>query len=460
MSFRELANAVEGQIASEKSDDAMFSGVSIDSRTIKQGELFICIRGEINDGHKFIEQAVEKGAMGVMVDDKFTNSNLFVTKTHLVIVKNTHKAMNRLAQSYRKKVGAKIMGITGSNGKTTTKEFAYALLNAVEPDSYRSPGNLNNLYGAPLALFAMPQNTKAAVIEMGISTTGEMSQLTEIVEPNVAVITNVGPSHLEFLSTVEDVALAKLEIVSESNTEVPLIINADDKVLVREAEKIRKDVVTFGIKNKADFMPEVIKQTEKGSMVLIEGSDFLVNLFGQHHVYNLLAAFAACRTLGYSFSKVDTAKIELNPSPMRGEVINKDGLTIINDSYNANPESVRAGIEGFKNSPLKGRRVLILGDMLELGERSEKFHRELGQFLSKQKFSLAIVIGVWSSSVLNAAKLEGVEDEKIWNFRNVDEAAKELKELIKSGDVIYVKGSRGVGLDKLIEKIGTGGGAN
>ena len=457
MSFEELAKEVLGQLMPSDASAPSFKGVAIDSRSIKSGELFIAIRGEHNDGHKFIEQAISKGASGVIADNRWDLLNSFLHKTNVIVVNDTHESMIRLAQNYRKKSKAKIIGITGSNGKTTTKEFIFALLNAVEKDSYKSPGNLNNLFGAPLALFSMPKETKAAVIEMGISSKGEMTRLTNLVQPDVAVITNVGPSHLEFLSSVEEVAQAKLEIVTESDSNIPLVINADDKLLIESAEKVYENLVTFAINNDADFKPRSIESTEYGSAVTIGQETFAVNMFGRHAVYNLLAAYAAVKTLGYEFGKINTLQIKLAPAPMRGEIVNKGGVKIINDSYNANPESFKAGLEAFKSMPAKGRRILILGDMLELGQRSEKFHRELGNSLAKYEFVFAIVVGDWCRAVLEGARQAGVSVSMLRSFKNADEAASGIGELIKSGDVVYVKGSRGVHLEKIIDKIGTGG---
>jgi len=452
LSFGDLAREVEGQLLTEGSGMSSFNGVSIDSRTIANGQLFVAIRGEYNDGHDYISQAIEGGASGIISDSRFNQNKKIALRTPVVVVKDTHEAMIRLSSNYRKRINPKIIGITGSNGKTTTKEFTFALLRAVEPTAYRSAGNLNNLYGVPLALLSMPQNTKAAAIEMGISTKGEMSRLTKIVRPDVAVITNVGPSHLQFLSTVEDVAYAKLEIITES-PEMPLVINADNELLFVEGKKVSKNITTFGIDDEADFKPSSIETTDKGSRVTIGNDTFSVGIFGRHGIYNLLAAYAACRTLGFDFSNVDCSKITLAASSMRGELIEKGGVRIINDAYNANPESVKAGLESFKATPAAGRRVLILGDMLELGERSEKFHRELGNSLSNFEFAFAIIVGEWSRAVLEGARQAGVSVNKLRSFKNVKEASFGIAELIKNGDLIYIKGSRGVGLEKLIDNI-------
>ena len=457
MSFQELAKAVQGQLITAGASSLKFQGVAIDSRAVKPGELFIAIRGARNDGHNFMGQALERGAAGVLADTKFDDTSRLAERTAVIVVNDTHEAMIQLAQNYRRKCKTKIIGITGSNGKTTTKEFTFALLSAVERKVYRSPGNLNNLFGAPLALFGMPQDTKAAVMEMGISSKGEMTRLTNIVQPDVAVITNVGPSHLEFLSTVEDVARAKLEMVTTSASEIPLVVNADDQLLANEAKKVRDKFVTFGVKNNADFQPTSIESTSYGNKITIGRDSFAIKMFGRHAIYNLLAAYAACRTLSYSFAGIDTMCINLVPAAMRGEVLEKNGVWIINDSYNANPESVKAGLEAFKNTPGGGRRILILGDMLELGQRSEKYHRELGNSLVNQNFDLAIIVGDWNRAVLEGARQAGVSQSKLRSFKNSAEAATGINLLVKSGDIVYIKGSRGVSLEKIIEKIGTAG---
>jgi len=457
LSFQELAKAVQGQLITAGASSLKFQGVAIDSRAVKPGELFIAIRGARNDGHNFMGQALERGAAGVLADTKFDDTSRLAERTAVIVVNDTHEAMIQLAQNYRRKCKTKIIGITGSNGKTTTKEFTFALLSAVERKVYRSPGNLNNLFGAPLALFGMPQDTKAAVMEMGISSKGEMTRLTNIVQPDVAVITNVGPSHLEFLSTVEDVARAKLEMVTTSASEIPLVVNADDQLLANEAKKVRDKFVTFGVKNNADFQPTSIESTSYGNKITIGRDSFAIKMFGRHAIYNLLAAYAACRTLSYSFAGIDTMCINLVPAAMRGEVLEKNGVWIINDSYNANPESVKAGLEAFKNTPGGGRRILILGDMLELGQRSEKYHRELGNSLVNQNFDLAIIVGDWNRAVLEGARQAGVSQSKLRSFKNSAEAATGINLLVKSGDIVYIKGSRGVSLEKIIEKIGTAG---
>jgi UDP-N-acetylmuramoyl-tripeptide--D-alanyl-D-alanine ligase len=459
LSFEDLANAIQGKLLPVKSANDIFAGVSIDSRAVKEGELFIAIRGERNDGHAFIDEALKQGAAGLLVDNRFTDVDTLSSQAGVVVVENTHEAMMELAKQYRNNCTAKVVGISGSNGKTTTKEYAFAFLNAVEQNVYRSTGNLNNLFGAPLAIFAMPQNTNVAVMEMGISTSGEMTRLAQIVQPNVAVITNIGPSHLEFLSTVEDVARAKLEIVTSGNSDIPLVVNADDSLLMREAQNVKADLITFAIDAESDYRPEKIAKVDDTRLeITIDGQTFVLNAIGRHQVYNLLAAYAAARTLGYSFDNAATRNIEFSSAPMRGETIEINGIRIINDAYNANPDSVKAGLEAFEAISHTGRRILILGDMLELGDEAERYHQELGESLSEFNFELALVVGPLGQAVIEGAKRAGIAGEKLLGFADSAAAAKKIVNLVEEGDLVYVKGSRGIGLEKIIEKLKSGKG--
>ena len=451
LGFEELAKEIQGKLLPLKSVSEIFAGVSIDSRVVKSGELFIAIRGERNDGHAFIDEALKNGAHGLLVDNRFEETESASHKTAVVVVENTHEAMMELARNYRSKCNAKVVGITGSNGKTTTKEYTFALLKAVEKNIYRSTGNLNNLFGAPLAIFAMPQNTSVAVMEMGISVTGEMTRLARIVQPDLALITNIGPSHLEFLSSVEDVARAKLEIVASENSNCPLIINADDELLLREAKKVKSDLITFALDAKADFKVDSIKKIDDSRQkVIINGKSFMLNSIGRHQVYNFLAAYAAVCTLGYNFENVATEKVELSSAPMRGETLELNGIRIINDAYNANPDSVKAGLEAFELLTQKGRRILILGDMLELGEEAVKYHERLGKSLKDFNFDLALLVGLLSGAVITGAVKAGIDKEKLIGFTDSSAAVSEVVHLLKHGDLVYIKGSRGIGLEKII----------
>lgn len=450
--FDQLARMTGGTLVTAATGERVFTGVSIDSRTLKAGELFVALRGERVDGHEFIAQAIERGAAGLMTERAFERTSA-TGDVAVVMVADSHEAMMSLARQYRDQTGAKVVGITGSNGKTTTKEITYALLSAVDKDVYRSSGNLNNLFGMPLAIFAMPQQTRVAVLEMGISHPGEMTRLTQIVRPDIAVITNIGASHLEYLGSLEGVARAKLEMVASSSPDVQVIINADDPVLTREIKLYRDNYITFGITHAATFEPEKIQRQSDGTaIVTIEGHRFRLPLFGDHQVYNLLTGYAVARTLGYSFDTVDTESIQFVTAPMRGQAANHRGVRFVLDCYNANPESVRLGLRSFAGMETSGRKLIVLGDMLELGAQAQEYHRQIGALLAQQEFDLAVGVGPLAKSIIAAASEAGVSREKLLHFGDATSAAEALVNQFKAGDLVYVKGSRGVGLERVFNK--------
>jgi len=450
--FTELAAMTGGKIVAAKNAEEIFSGVSIDSRQVKPGELFIAIRGEVHDGHRYIEQAVARGAAGILSEVSYTLPDNLGRDVTVVTVENSHKAMLELARKYRDSIQGRFVGITGSNGKTTTKELAYRLIRAVESSTYCSPGNFNNLFGLPLALFAVPKDAAIVILEMGISTEVEMPTLADIVHPQLIVITNVGPSHLEFLGTVEAVARAKLELVRKASPQVPVIVNADDALLVREAKKVRGDLILFGLDTPADYTATNLEVDDEGATVVtIDGHIFRLPLVGRHQVYNLLAAYAILRTLGYSLDRADIPGIALDTAPMRGQRFVRGGITIISDCYNANPDSMRAGLEAFFRTRWSGRRILVLGDMLELGQRAEQYHRQVGKQLAAAQFDRVVTVGSLSKYIADEAVKEGSGSDLFDHYENSKQAAADIKHFVRPGDLVYIKGSRGIGLEAVLE---------
>jgi UDP-N-acetylmuramoyl-tripeptide--D-alanyl-D-alanine ligase len=446
LSFDQLAQITGGKLRTEQSGEATFAGVSIDSRTVSRGELFVAIKGENNDGHDYLSKAVGRGAAGLLIEYEHESLSRTYQNVGIVQVENSHEALITLAAQYRDKLDSKFIGITGSNGKTTTKELTFRLLQACEPNTFRSPGNFNNLFGTPLSLLSIPQETAAAVMEIGISTLDEMPRLAKLVHPEIIVLTNVGPSHLEFLHTVADVARAKLELVRNADSEAAVIINADDPVLMVETKKLNDHFLTFGIDNDATFTPDEIVVADDGvTEVTIQGNRFRLPLVGKHQVYNLLAAYAVTKAAGYNFADIDTAAIELATAPMRGQIENIGGITIMADCYNANPESMRAALAAFRSLPEKERRILFLGDMLELGEESERYHIGLGSSLTTEKFDQIILVG----PQMKAAAYQ-LKKNDVVHFGNAKEAAKYAREHLQAGDLVLVKASRGIGLEAII----------
>lgn len=440
-----------GTLLSAEKATQQFAGVSIDSRALSPGSLFVALRGQTTDGHRYIQQAIEKGAAGILSELSWPHLEELRQQTAVVAVRDSHEAMMLLAEKYRDMSEARFVGITGSNGKTTTKELTYRLVGAVEEHVYRSPGNFNNLYGMPLAIFGMPEDTRVAVMEMGISIPGEMTRLTQMVKPNVICITNIGPSHLQFLKSVEGVAQAKLEMVKASPADTPVIINADDTVLTAETGRIRKDVITFGVLNEATYRPSSVTTEDDGiTIVEIDGKRFRLPMFGRHHVYNLLAAYAVTRTCGYDLSSVDTESIPLATAPMRGEVMAIGGATIIADCYNANPDSVRSALKSFEEMPAGRSRVIVLGDMLELGDSEEKYHRDIGVILAGMVFDRLVLVGPRCRTTYGAAIEAGVPREKTVYYADAASCAADVNTFFETGTLALVKGSRGIGLEKII----------
>lgn len=455
MRFGQMVDVIRARLLNGKDASRSFTGVSTDSRTVGKGALFIAIRGAKHDGHDYLSQAREKGAAGILVDERYLaeHGKDIPGSLPVVVVENTHEAMITLARKYLEQIEVTRIGVTGSNGKTTTKEFIYRLLTAVSHNVYRSPGNFNNLFGIPLAIFAMPPATRLAVLEMGISTPGEMARLAALVKPSIVTITNISATHLAFLGTVEAVAREKLELIKQAEENAPLVINADDKLLMTEARKVCDRIVTFGMTGDADFKPESIQYGDGTSTVVtIDGDRFEVPLFGQYQVYNLLAAYATVRTLGYDFHSVDVESIDLNTAPMRGEIISSGGVTFVADCYNANPQSVQSGLRSFDELPVKGRRVVVLGDMLELGGDETKYHRAVGQQLASLKIDLAVLVGPLSGHAADAAVSAGMKSDKVLHFATATKCAEALDSMLKQGDTVYLKGSRGIGLEAVLKR--------
>jgi UDP-N-acetylmuramoyl-tripeptide--D-alanyl-D-alanine ligase len=450
MRFEEIAATISGTLFNTSTASSSCHGVSIDSRTIKKGELFFAIRGERVDGHDYIDMAIRQGASGIVVERTWSLKEHISGKVAVISVENTHAAIIALAKHWLAMVAPHVIGITGSNGKTTTKEYTVAIARAVEPHTYGSPGNLNNLYGIPLALLRMPRNTKIAVLEMGISRPDEMKQLTDIVKPDVAVITNVGATHLEFLGSVSNVAHEKAQLILGAKTGAHAIVNADDHILMDAVRKLNRPLTTFGFTANADLKVESSEPTDDTqTQIVVEGCEFTLTISGRHQIYNLLAAFGAIRALGYDLKGKKTASIALTTAPMRGQRFIKQGIKFVADCYNANPDSVHAALLAFDdNEP--GRHIVILGDMLELGALAVDYHRELGRHLAKTKFELAMLVGPLSLHTRDAAIEEGAPAHCIQHFSTAAQCAERVRTTVTAGDIVLIKGSRGIGLEAVL----------
>jgi len=441
-----IVRAINGELLCGWVDG--FTGVSIDSRTIKDGELFFAIRGERFDGHDFLDEALKRGG-GAIVDRP---PHPLPKNRVIIMVKDTVAALQALAHFRRKVLMPKVIAVTGSNGKTTTKEMAYTVLSK-RFRAARNEGNLNNHIGLPLSLLRIEPDAEVVVLELGMNAKGEIRRLCEIALPEYGVITNIGMAHVGMLGGKESIRDAKLEILNGLNT---LIINADDRFLLDGVRDFRGRLITFSINNVSDVMAHDIRKTEEGISFRLQWKDkesrVALNLYGGFNIYNALAASSIGFSLGMDIEEIAEALSSYQTFPMRFEVTRKNGLTLINDSYNANPSSMRDAIHEVV-SLRRGRRVVvILGDMYELGDFSYDAHREIGEEIVNRGVDVFVAVGEMMSTVAEEI-MKARQKVDVYRFKDVYEAERCISDLIRPDDTILIKGSRAMCMERLVKRI-------
>lgn len=449
LSVREIAAASGGTLMNS-GEDFGICGVSIDSRNINPGDMFIALKGENFDGHDFIKNAVDNGAALVI-----THKPLAECDIPYILVEDTLKALQDIAGYYRKKFQIPFIAVTGSSGKTTTKDMIASVLSQ-KYNVLKTEGNFNNEIGLPLTLLKLQYSHDIAVVEMGMSSLGEIRLLSDIVRQNIGVISNVGIAHIELLGSRENILKAKLEIFSYFDSSSTAVINGDNDMLVGfSSDKYR--VIRYGLNEGNDYRAYGIK--EKGEegidfSVDIDGvqSKFTVPLPGIHNVYNALSAIAVARLFGMEARDIRKGLMSFKPSKMRMDIINlNNGIKLINDAYNANPESMKAAIDVLKSMKSNGRRICILGDMLELGEISAEEHYKTGMYAASAGTDILIAAGSFSDDMKKGAEASGMDRSNIYTFSAAKEVLPHLKDIIKPGDVILVKGSRGMKMECIVD---------
>jgi len=444
---------------------ASVSGISIDSRTVQPGELFLAIRGVRHDGHGFVAGALERGATAAVIEREQLETYPAEIRGKLFAVDDTLSALHQLASRacaiWREASPVRIIGaVAGSVGKTTTKEILAALLGA-RFRVLKTQGNLNNEYGLPLTLLKLDDEHGAAVVELGMSHRGELAQLARIALPDVGVVTRVAVEHLEFFSSIEEIALAERELIENlAWPNATAVLNADDERVARFADVAQGRVIFFGTSAKAEFRAEKIE--ERG----IEGSafDFVSSagrarlelpLIGRHNVMNALAALAAASVWGVGADEAKRVFPNLTAADKRGEVVRyEEGFSVINDTYNSSPTALGALAELLAATPGYGRRILAAGEMLELGDSSSELHRECGR-LAARLGKIDWIFGVrgYAKDFVDAAVEAGHPRERVRFFEKSEDAAKFLEEFVASGDLLLLKGSRGVRMETILEAI-------
>ncbi|MGB7726936.1 MAG: UDP-N-acetylmuramoyl-tripeptide--D-alanyl-D-alanine ligase [Candidatus Acidiferrum sp.] len=456
----QVADAVAGQCGHGLDPMARLAGVSIDSRTIRAGELFIAIHGPTHDGHDHVAAAMESGALACVVAGPLVSRYPGWLQDRCITVPDTLEALHRLARAVRKDWGKKVCGITGSVGKTTTKEIVAALLGS-QLRVLKSEGNFNNEYGLPLTLLRLEETDDVAVLEMGMSFPGELKRLAAIALPDVAIETRVSPAHLLNFTSVDDIALAKRELIEGlRGSSSVAVLNADDPRVAAMAEVAPGRVIFYGVEKPAEFASEEIE--DRGAL----GSSFtLVHrgkrtrmelpLPGRHVVWNALAAIAAASVWNIGAVEAQAVLRGLHTPAMRGELIRfTNGFALINDSYNSSPAALQAMINLLGATPGYARRILAAGEMRELGPSSQKLHREAGEHAAKSG-KIDFVIGVQgdAAQIVEGAVGSGLPREHTKFFVTPTEAADFLADFVKSGDLLLVKGSRSVKMEKIVEAL-------
>jgi UDP-N-acetylmuramoyl-tripeptide--D-alanyl-D-alanine ligase len=424
-------------------------GYSIDSRTVGPGQLFFAVRGERLDGHDFVESALEKGAVAAIV--RKDQLSRYPRETRLLAVEDTLAALQTLATAVRKLWGKPLIGVTGSAGKTTTKEAIAHVLSA-RFRVLKSEGNFNNHFGLPLMLLKLEPDYDVAVIEMGMSHAGEIRTLAKIAQPEIGVVTNVAPVHLEFFDSLAGIARAKYELVESLPANGVAVLNADDEYVSQFGRDFKGKVVMYGTRAAADVRAENVQS--KGA----DGVEFDVvigrvrehatlPLVGEHNVLNALAAVAVGIERGLKPAEAVGALSTLVPADKRGQVLQVGNITVINDCYNSNPKALEAMVDALATMTAK-RRIVVAGEMLELGPAGEEMHRQAGEHIAEKKIDRLVGVRGLAQAMVEGARKAGTLAQFV---TTPEEAGEWLAREARDGDVVLLKASRGVKLEKALD---------
>lgn len=427
------------------------TGVTTDSRNVRDGDLFVALPGTRHDGHDYVGEAVSRGAVAAVV------SRVTPWEVPQVVVPDTLEALRRLARARRRELTIPVVAITGSCGKTTTKELTAAVLGVRFRVRY-SQGNFNNEVGVPLSILTLEDGDEVLVLELGVSGPGEMAPIAEAASPTVAVVTNVAPTHLEFFRDVASVRREKMTLLYYLKPGGMAVLNADDALVSSmAAERVNGfKVITFGLTAGADVKPDaVVEEGFAGSRLRFGDVEMRVNLPGRYNVLNALAAVAVGRFFRLTDTEIAAGISSYRGLPLRSEVaVNGKGVTYFIDCYNSSPAAARAALSFVASVPVRGRRVAVLGDMLELGETSDAAHRGLGRRVHELAFDLLVGFGPGGSAIVEGAVAAGMRADAALAFNDRDEMTSFLTGVLKEGDVVLLKASRRLKLEEILSALG------
>lgn len=426
------------------------NGISTDSRNVRKGDVFFAIHGDRYDGAAFVDNAFDAGAILSVVNSDSVKGKTFTSP--VVPVEDPVHALGDVAADYRSDFTGKVIAVTGSNGKTTVREMILAVLRTGYI-VHGSKKNFNNQIGLPLSIFGLEKRHDCAVFELGMSAPGEIAYLSKITRPDIGVILNVGHGHIEFFSGLEEIALAKMELLDSIGSEGIVIINGDDELLKPCEGRSAAKVVRFGINTPCDYRAEnIVMQPDVCARFEVEGQSIKLKVPGFHNIYNALAAYTVGRMLNVDQGKAAKALGEFEAPNMRMQCFEKQGICFINDSYNANPLSMKAAADVLKN--IKGeRKIAVLGDMLELGNISEESHFTIGKLFAGIGLECLCLVGKNADIYYRGAREGGMKPESVEIFADIDLAIDFIKSFIRTGDVLLAKGSRALGMEKIIDVV-------
>ncbi len=426
----------------------MVTGWSVDSRSLQAGDLFFALRGPNHDGHAYVRDVLQKGAAAVVVDREIPGGS--PQEGRVLRVADTLQALQQLGSRARRSWGGRLVAVTGSAGKTTTKDIIAALLK----EAYRTEkneGNLNNHIGVPLSLLRMEVTAEVAVLELGMNHAGEIRKLAKLACPETGVVTNVGPAHIENFDSIDGIAAAKRELIEELPASGTAVLNADDARVAAFATAHPGRSVLYGFSEAAEVRAEDVHFLAEGVEFRVDGVLFSSSLVGRHGVSNLLAGIVVAKVYGIGPERLTGTIREFAPGKMRGERFYSRGILVYNDCYNSNPDAARAMLDVLRDAPAR-KRIAVLGEMLELGRWAETLHRDVGDYAARS--GLTVLVGIRGAAcyMLDAAKRSGLGADAAFFFEDPREAGRLVRRLAEPGDAVLFKGSRGVHVEQALEE--------
>jgi UDP-N-acetylmuramoyl-tripeptide--D-alanyl-D-alanine ligase len=448
LSLSRIAEFISGRL--EFPSQSIAEGYSIDSRTVQPGEIFFAVKGEKLDGHDFVDQALSKGALTAVIASR--QKGRYPSGASLIAVDDTLVALQTLAAAVRRLWAKPLIGVTGSAGKTTTKEVIAHVL-ATRFRVFKSEGNFNNHFGLPLMLLKIEPEHDLAVIEMGMSHPGEIAALAKIAQPDIGVVTNVAPVHLEYFKSIAEIARAKYELIQSLPARGTAILNADDEYVAQFGRDFHGNVITYGFHATADVRAENFRSQGLfgSSFDLVIGGcrePATLPLLGAHNVANALAAVSVSVERGLAPSEAVTALATITPADKRGQVVKVGNISVVNDCYNSNPKALDAMVDALATTP-GARRIVVAGEMLELGPSAEAMHRLCGRHLAQNGIDVLLGVRGLAERIVESASESGIRAEFV---ATPEEAGEWLARETRPGDVVLLKASRGVKLERALEK--------